>query len=665
MRKEEEKVMSDKRLLTSLNEAFTDGPPVQLSLDMIRLWTNDFEDEKRIGRGGFGDVYAGLIFVETERSGSSQELLPAERRRVAVKKINASSLALAASGVDGDRTRLERNMLQSAQREINVLASFRQCPNLIRLIGYSMPEDRQQLSEVCLVYEYAGLGDLLRFLREKGEKLRFQDRIRVMFGIARGLNYLHCSDREHPAFHRDIKSSNIVLMKDLVPMLIDCGLAKYSPSFERGGGTTVFSTVGARLGTPAYMCKQYMGAVEMEFDAKCDIYSFGIVLCEVLTGEGQGVINEDGDLRFELDTVDDLTPDPRAGEWPAECVQSLLGIIKRCLAKRAKRFASMSEVLQQLRNIKERFCTRSEREEELIRENKALQDEIARSHDERELKERIAETEEKRECPCCIAEYKLSEGIVCANDAVRHFLCSDCFTHQVKATCNDLSLFMRNGCAIVCCFCQAQRPPFIARFDDHLVSKVCSHTDVDAMRAFLEVRERAARELADAISEARIAQIREEEQEKRLQVEARLLSDEREKRQRTIEFHRQRIINRILTARCPHCDGAFLDWKNCDAVMHGPSEVGDPDFGCKRYFCPWCLGKCDSNDDAHQHIRENRCGRVHKEEEFERVQASTRARRIIEYIEANITTSEGGAQLREDVVNAMRQSDLAPIGIHL
>ena len=557
------------------------------------------------------------ILVETERSNSSRELLPAERRRVAVKKINASSLALAASGVDGDRTRLERNMLQSTQREINVLASFRRCPNLIRLIGYSMPEDRQHLSEVCLVYEYASRGDLLRFLRESGELLNFRERVRVMCGIAKGLNYLHCSDREHPAFHRDIKSSNIVLTRDKHPMLIDCGLAKHSPSNEGGVGRTVFSTVGARSGTPAYMCKLYMGAVQMKFDAKCDIYSFGIVLCEILTGEGQSVTNKDGDLLFEFDTIDELTPDPTAGEWPAECVQSLIGHITRCLTKKSKRIVSMTEVLQQLRDIKEHFCARSEREKELVRENQALQEEIARVHDERELNERITESEERNECPYCFTEYKLSEGVVCTNDSERHFMCFDCFCDQVKATCNDLAFFRRNGCAIVCC--QAQRSPFEARLDDRLVCKVCSSLVVEVMLTFLGVGKRAAKELERAVSEASIAQICEEEQEKRLEDIAKLISDEREKRKRTTDFHRQRIINRILTARCPHCEGAFLDRKNCDAVMHGPSELVGYDFDCKRYFFPWCLGKCSSNDDAHQHIRENRCGRVHREEEFERV----------------------------------------------
>ena len=431
----------------------------------------------------------------------------------------------------------------------------------------------QRISEVCLVYELASRGDLIHCMRESGEEISCQRRVRVMHGIARGLNYLHCSDRDQPAFHRDIKGGNVVLTADYTPKIIDCGLSKYVPERLSEAAVSVFSTVGAKLGTPAYMCGQYIKAANMPFDAKCDIYGFGIVLCELLTGQGQGVVNEDGDLRFDFDTVDDLIPDERAGIWPPECVEAVKALIKDCLAKRAKRVSSMLSVLRTLHEINERFGRPSEMEERLMRENLTLRQEIERGRDERELERRLAEAEERKECVCCLGDYRLSEGVLCSNVTERHFMCFQDFCNQVKAASADLALFTKHGSAIVCCFCIAQRPPVTAKYADTLVCQVCSTTDADAMGAFLELRERATKALADAVSEGQIAQVREEEQERRLEETARLLSDEREKRRSRVEFHRLRIINRILSNHCPHCNLVILDWKNCDAVMHGPSEM--------------------------------------------------------------------------------------------
>ena len=629
---EDKRKENDKHLLVSLNKAFTTGPPVQLSYGTIRSWTDNFNSDKIIGRREYGNnvFYEGYIVCETDRFDvtSSKDLLPANRRRVVVKKMSIES---------------------TVKFEIAAMSTLGYSyPGLIRLLGYSIPakgegrgENYQHLSEIYFVYEHARKGDLFQFIRNNGEQLSFHHRIHLMCEIARGVDYIHKYETS-TAFHNDIKSSNIVLTGDLQPKLIDCFLDRYF--------TSEVCEDGMPLGHLGYMCRQN------------DICNFGIVLYEILTGEDYGVVNRDGDVRFELDTVDDLTPDPRAGDWPVECVQSLIGLIKDCI-KREKKNVNMTLVLRQLMSIMKQFCNHSEREKILIRENRVLQERFAQICDEHELDDKIAESEEKRGCPCCHEVYKLSEGVVCTNDFERHFICFDCFSCQVKATCNDLALFRSNGCCIVCCFCQAQKPPFIARFDDYLVCKVCSNTDIDSMMAFLEVGKRATKELADAAAEGKIAQIREKEQEKRLQEVAKMLSDERERKKQLIEFHRQRIINRILTARCPHCEGAFLDWKNCDAVMHGPTEVGSPEFGCKKYFCPWCLGKCSSNDDAHQHIRENRCGRVDKEENFRKVQAISRAKKIIEYLEENIIASEGGDELRREIIHAMCEVDLAPIGI--
>ncbi len=80
--------------------------------------------------------------------------------------------------------------------------------------------------KLCLVYELVPLGDLLKFMNSRPEELLWQYRVRIACGVATGLNFLHLYDVGHPALHRDIKSSNIVLMQDFTPKIIDCGLSK-------------------------------------------------------------------------------------------------------------------------------------------------------------------------------------------------------------------------------------------------------------------------------------------------------------------------------------------------------------------------------------------------------------------------------------------------------
>jgi serine/threonine-protein kinase PBS1 len=112
-------------------------------------------------------------------------------------------------------------------------------------------------------------------LRPDKEALDWNTRMMIAAGAAKGLEYLH-HDAEPPVIYRDVKSSNILLGEDFFPKLSDFGLAKFGPTGDR-------SHVSTRvMGTHGYCAPEY--AKSGKLTAKSDIYSFGVVLLELLTG---------------------------------------------------------------------------------------------------------------------------------------------------------------------------------------------------------------------------------------------------------------------------------------------------------------------------------------------------------------------------------------------
>ncbi|KAK4390052.1 putative serine/threonine-protein kinase PBL21 [Sesamum angolense] len=152
-------------------------------------------------------------------------------------------------------------------------ASLLHHPNLVNLIGYCTDGDQR-----LLVYEFmpmAGLENHL-FDVEPGQKpLSWSTRLKIAVGAARGLEYLHCKANP-PVIYRDLKSSNILLDNDFNVKLSDFGLAKLGPV---GDNTHVSTRV---MGTYGYCAPEY--AMSGKLTLKSDIYSFGVVMLELITG---------------------------------------------------------------------------------------------------------------------------------------------------------------------------------------------------------------------------------------------------------------------------------------------------------------------------------------------------------------------------------------------
>ncbi|XP_026774973.3 interleukin-1 receptor-associated kinase 4 [Pangasianodon hypophthalmus] len=265
----------------------------------------------RLGEGGFGIVFKGLHNIKP----------------VAVKKLNL---------VDD----LSPEELKSQfNQEIQTLKRLKHV-NLVNMVGYSC--DGQY---PCLVYAYMSNGSLLDRLAclEGSSPLSWQQRCAIALGTGRGLEYLH----HHNHIHRDVKSGNILLDESFVPKISDFGLTRASAKLSC---TTVITE--RIVGTTAYMAPE---ALRGEITPKSDVFSFGVVLLEILSGLPPVDENRDPKLLMEMkDEIEDeeITLeefiDKKMLDWDMESVERMYSVASQCLSERKNRRPLMKEVVAEL-----------------------------------------------------------------------------------------------------------------------------------------------------------------------------------------------------------------------------------------------------------------------------------------------------------------------------
>ena len=229
--------------------------------------------KEELGRGFFGTVYKGID--------SKIDC------HVAIKAINTEIL-------NGGNAEDVRQAKKSFETEQQTLSHFRH-PNIVALYAYSFPEN--MWGNYYLVYEIAEKGSLDYFWKNELTRLRltFRRRVQIALDILTALRFLHVGNKAKgiaSCFHRDIKSSNIVLKNDLTAQLIDCGLAKFVVESNFNDEKHNRSS-GIRKGTAGYVCPEYSEG-EIPYDCACDVYSFGILLIELWTGRVQNYLQNDG-----------------------------------------------------------------------------------------------------------------------------------------------------------------------------------------------------------------------------------------------------------------------------------------------------------------------------------------------------------------------------------
>ncbi|XP_042411648.1 probable LRR receptor-like serine/threonine-protein kinase At1g53440 isoform X1 [Zingiber officinale] len=229
----------------------------QFSLKCIKAATRNFDLSNKIGEGGFGPVYKGLL---------------PDGLAIAVKQLSSKSK-------QGNREFLN---------EIGVISALHH-PNLVKLYGCCT-----EGNQLLLIYEYMENNSLARALLgpEKYRlKLDWKIRQKICLGIARGLAYLHEESRLK-IVHRDIKTTNILLDKDLNAKIADFGLAKLDEQENTHISTRVAGTYG-------YMAPEY--AMRGYLTDKADVYSFGVVTLEVISGKSNTKYRPEEDCVYLLD----------------------------------------------------------------------------------------------------------------------------------------------------------------------------------------------------------------------------------------------------------------------------------------------------------------------------------------------------------------------------
>ena len=250
-----------------------------------------------LGKGGFGQVYK----AEDPTIGSV----------VAIKVLNVQN---------------DEAMLRRFRAEAVTSAKLRH-KNIVTIFDFE-----EQNGKPYLVMEYLD-GDNLQRLLETKERVPILDKLSIMAEVAEGLQYAH----EHGVIHRDIKPANIMRLRDGSVKIMDFGIARLTQRNTR------LTAVGYLVGTPEYMApEQFMSDGT---DSQCDIWAYGVVLYEFLSGHNPFSADSPGAVIYRVTNEEPPAICDRVRELP----HSLDPVMRRLLAKKkTERYPSMEDVLLDL-----------------------------------------------------------------------------------------------------------------------------------------------------------------------------------------------------------------------------------------------------------------------------------------------------------------------------
>ncbi|KAL7095291.1 hypothetical protein ACP275_10G014400 [Erythranthe tilingii] len=309
-------------LLLKQQISSTEGPMDSTKIftaEELEKATNNYADERILGRGGYGTVYKGIL---------------PDKRIVAVKKSRV----------------MDESQVEQFINEVVILTQVNH-RNVVKLLGCCLE------SEVpLLVYEYVSNGTLFEHIHTRGGGgaatwLSFQNRLRIAAEASGALSYLH-SAANIPVIHRDVKSANILLDEHYTAKISDFGASRLISLDETEVTTLVQGTLG-------YLDPEYFHTSLLT--DKSDVYSFGVVLAELLTGKKPIDMERSQEQRnlttyfimsFKENRLFQVL-DPRVvREGSLEQLQAIGDLIKRCLNMNSEDRPTMKEVAMELEGLR-------------------------------------------------------------------------------------------------------------------------------------------------------------------------------------------------------------------------------------------------------------------------------------------------------------------------
>ncbi|XVF81736.1 hypothetical protein PTKIN_Ptkin15bG0179900 [Pterospermum kingtungense] len=274
----------------------------QFSLAEIKAATNNFHRDSFIALGGLGAVHRGTMTDGT---------------MVVVKRL-VSGLSYGVA---------------EFRQEVQLLSQLRH-PHIISLLGFC---DEQ--NEMIIVYEYMSRGSLDSSLFGNSDvPLGWKQRLQICIGVARGLHYIHTGPKQ-AVIHRDIKTSNILLDDEWSSKLSEFGLSIVGP---RSMSKPLVRIPSRPAGTRGYVAPENF--LDRGITDKCDVFSFGFVLLDVLCGKRFFDIISNGEFSREENIYDHVIDPYLKGRIAPDCFKKYLGIASSCVKENQNERPDMGEV---------------------------------------------------------------------------------------------------------------------------------------------------------------------------------------------------------------------------------------------------------------------------------------------------------------------------------